>query len=423
MKKINAIQGHLVLALMLVLAIASCKKSDTDENGQLKSGKGEPTITGVRTVSQSKVDSSRVDIYVTYNADGSTTKTSVSNYQPLITAFDSTTTSGKLGNTYAIMGSNLGSATKVLVNNVSVPFNRAINSDNTVIFSIPSNSAYLQPLPNTVSVVTLYGSVDYKFTVLPPAPSITAASNFNFTTNRELTLKGSGFSAVSAVSLRATKDVVTIVSKTDTQMVIRMPTTTATRSSLLYTYTSGDNNAAQASSAQEFINIDQAYQVFAKNSFQNGWSDISWTKPSGVSAGASKSGTASLIATYPAGGWQVEGWSNSSQGIDYNPAYKYLVFWVRGGAVDHELVLVGDRMTGGYGQVQNASAYAAQKILVPAKVWTYFKIPLAAPSSTDVNALNFWKNGTNAKQLGFFLQGKTGDVNETYYFDEVMFVK
>jgi hypothetical protein len=423
MKKIKSIKCHLLLAIVLVLAFASCKKSDTNSDGQLEGGKGAPTISSVRTISQSKVDSSRVDIYTTYNADGTTSKTSVSNYQPLVTAFDSTTVTGKLSNYYAIMGSNLGSTTKVLINNVSVPFNRALNSDNTVIFNIPSNTPYVQPLPNTVSIVTLNGSVEYSFTILPPAPTITAASNFNFTANRQLTLKGAGFSAVSAIKLRATNDEVTIVSKTDTQMVIKMPASTANRSSLLYTYTSGTNAAAQTASAQEFVNIDQAYQIFAKNDFQNSWSDNSWAHPSGVSPGNSVSGTASLVATYPAGGWQVEGWANYYPSIDYNPAYKYLVFWVKGGTADHELVLVGDQMAGGYGQVQNANAYAAQKIKVPAKVWTYFKIPLVAPSSSDVNSLNFWKNGTPAKQLGFFLQGQSGDVNETYYFDEVMFVK
>jgi hypothetical protein len=80
-------------------------------------------------------------------------------------------------------------------------------------------------------------------------------------------------------------------------------------------------------------------------------------------------------------------------------------------------------MVGGYGQVQNANAYAAQLVTVPAGVWTYFKIPLGAPGSSNPNLLNFWANGATAQQLGFFLQGMDGDVNEVMYFDEVAFVK
>jgi hypothetical protein len=78
-------------------------------------------------------------------------------------------------------------------------------------------------------------------------------------------------------------------------------------------------------------------------------------------------------------------------------------------------------MAGGYGQ--NTSPVAAQVVHVPAKVWTFFKIPLGTPSSNDPTLLNFWKNGTPAKQLGFFLKGQGGDVDETMYFDEVAFLK
>ena len=69
---------------------------------------------------------------------------------------------------------------------------------------------------------------------------------------------------------------------------------------------------------------------------------------------------------------------------------------------------------------------AAQLVTVPAGVWTFVKIPLAPPSapySQLATSLNYWANGSVATQLGFFLQGMSGDVNETMYFDEVAFVK
>lgn len=420
MKKINHLTSYLLLAVLVIAALSSCRK---DTNGDIEGGKGAPAISSIRTVSKSKVDSSLTNTYTTYDNTGKPTTVTVPNYNAQISAFDSTTTTGNLGNLYAIRGSNLASTTKIEINGVNVIFNRALSSDEGVIFSVPQNVPTIQPQANKLVLTTLNGTVSYDFTVLPPPPTISTLSNYNFSANSQIILRGIGFSSVSAVKLRATNEVVTIVSKVDTQLVIKMPASTANRSSLVYTYTSGPNTGAQAGSRQEFINIDKAYQVFANNDFQNGWADASWTGPSGRSTATSKSGTASIVATYPAGAWQVEGWANWNTGMAYDPAYKFLTFWVKGGTVDHELVLVGDQMAGGYGQVQNANAYAAQKIKVPAKVWTYFKIPLAAPSSTDVNSLNFWKNGTNAKQLGFFLQGQTGDVNETYYFDEVMFVK
>lgn len=137
--------------------------------------------------------------------------------------------------------------------------------------------------------------------------------------------------------------------------------------------------------------------------------------------GPSVSGTKSLVATYPAGGWQIEGFANYYPSFPYDAAYKFLTFWVKGGTVDHVLNIQGDKMANGYGQNQTSTP-----VKVPANVWTYVKIPLDPPSATvadNATTLNFWKTGTTAQQLGFFLKGQTGDVNETMYFDEVIFVK
>ena len=71
----------------------------------------------------------------------------------------------------------------------------------------------------------------------------------------------------------------------------------------------------------------------------------------------------------------------------------------------------------GYGQNGN------YPIVVPAKVWTFFKIPLGPPASTSATLLNLWAKGTPSQQLGFFLRGQSGDVDETMYFDEVAFVQ
>ena len=427
MKKIilNAKNLSLLLSVLIVCGFASCKKMNSLG---FTPGTGAPAITLVRTLSQSVVDSSRVSTLTTYNSAGVATITTNPNYAPLITAFDSTTATGKLGNYYVLVGSNLGSTTKIAVNGVSIYFNRALSSDSHVIFQIPTSVPYVQPQANTIVVTTLYGSVTYKFTTLPPPPTIVTLSDYDFTAGSQITLTGKGFASVSAIKLRQTGDAVTIASQNDSTLVLTMPTSTATESTLLFTYTSGSNPSAQTASTVTFNDLDNAYQIMVNNNLQNGWFNNSWSYPSGVSTSASHSGTSSFQMNYPAGAWQVEGiadWNTPGK-FAYDPSYKFLTFWIKGGTATHTLTLVGDQMVGGYGQVQVANGYTAQAITVPANVWTFFKIPLAPPStpfSKTATALNFWANGTPAQQLGFFLQGMPGDVNEVLYFDEMAFLK
>jgi hypothetical protein len=417
-----------ILPALVVFGIASCKKYNSLG---FTPGTGAPAITSVKTVSKTIADTV-VQPNITYSSSGIVTTTLDTNTQHrTVAAFDSTTVTGNLGNIYVVNGTNLGSATKLTINGVNVYFNRALITDNSIIFTIPTTVPYVQPQPNTLVITTLNGSVTYKFTTLPPPPTITGVTDFDFQANTQITLTGKGFASVSAVKLRATSDVVTIVSQNDSTLVMKMPAaSTATESTLLFTYTSGANPNAQTASTVTFNDLDNAYQIFADNKFQNSWGDNSWAGPSGISTNASHSGTASAEGSFPANAWQIEGWANYYPSIAYNPAYKYLTFWIKGGTVQHTLVLVGNQMVGGYGQVQNANAYPAQLITVPATVWTFFKIPLGPPSTPydqkTETLLNFWANGSPATQLGFFLQGgqnAVADVNETYYFDEVAFIK
>ncbi len=426
MKFIQLKNLNWVLSALVVFGFASCKKMNSTG---FTPGTGTPVITSVRTLSQSVVDSSRTNSVTTYDNTGVPTTVISSNYSPVISAFDSTTTTGKLSSYYVLKGSNLGSTTKIAINGVSIYFNRAFNSDSNVIFQIPTNVPYVQPQANTIVVTTLYGSVTYKFTTLPPPPTITGLTDVDFIANSQITLVGKGFASVSAVSLRATKDPITIVSQNDSTLVMKMPASaTSTESTLLFTYTSGTNTGAQTASTVLFYDLDNSYQIFVNSNLQNGWFNNSWTNPAGLTTGVSHSGTASFALNFPAGGWQVEGMAdwNTPGKFAYDPSYKYLTFWIKGGAADHKLVLVGDQMVGGYGQVQNANGYAGQIVDVPPTVWTFVKIPLCAPStpfSKTSTLLNFWANGTPAQQLGFFLQGQPGDVNEVIYFDEMAFIK
>ncbi|MDB5122059.1 MAG: hypothetical protein JWP94_188 [Mucilaginibacter sp.] len=421
MKKIMRISKiyYWILPALVISGMGACKKYNS---AGFTAGTGAPTISSVRTISKTSVDSSRTTSIITYNSSGLATTVTNPNYSPQLTAFDSTTVTGKLGNTYAAMGANLGSTSKILLNGVSIYFNRALISDKSVIFTIPTNIPTIGQ-KNTLQIVTLHGTITYNFTTLSPPPTITAVSDYDFTAGSQIALMGVSLSTVTGIKLKSTGDVVNFSIKSDTTMVLTMPAqSTVTESTLVFSYSSA-GKTLQITSTVVFNDLDNGYMIFANNNFRNAWADNSWSGPSGVSTNASHSGTASAQATYPAGGWKVEGWANWYPSIPYDASYKYLTFWVKGGSAAHTLVLVGDQMKGGYGQIQNANAYAAQLITVPAKVWTFFKIPLAPPGSTNVNALNYWANGSPAKQLGFFLQGMSGDVDETMYFDEVAFIK
>jgi hypothetical protein len=233
-------------------------------------------------------------------------------------------------------------------------------------------------------------------------------------------LNGFGFATVKSVGIVGSTATAAIVSQTDNALTIKFPASViaVNRTNLILTYvynSAGDTKVT--TTKQEFNDLDNAYAIFYKDNFQNAWGDASWAAPSGLSTGASHSGSSSIVATYPAGGWKIEGWANWYPSFSYDASYKYLTFWVKGGTVDHTLTLVGDQMAGGYGQ--NTSPAAVQQIDVPPGVWTFYKIPLG----TGANQLNYWSPGSTAKQLGFFLKGQSGDVDETMYFDEVAFLK
>ncbi len=419
MKHLNNLNW--VLSLLVVFGLASsCRKDNV--TGTPTPGKGAPTITSVHTIS--KTDTTAITkIVTTYNSAGVASTTTVGS-PPKITAFDSTTVSGIYGNYYVLYGNNLASTTKMLINGVSIYFNRGLISDNSIIFSIPTTVPYLQPQSNNIQVITLNGSVTYGFTTLPPPPAIASVSDYNFSGGSQITLTGQGFVAVTAITLQTTKEAVTIVSKTDNQMVIKMPSSTTNRSVLSFAYTSG-TKTLNINSTAEFVNVDKAYVIFANGTFQNNWQDVSYAQPSGPSASApSITGKGSIVASYPAGGYKVEGEANYYPNFAYDPAYKYLTFWIKGGTVNHNLFLVGDQLPGGFGNsITSSNATPAQIIMVPANVWTYYKIPLG----TGTNMLAYWGSNpttaTLAKQLGFFLRGSSGDVNETMYMDEILFVK
>ena len=392
-----------VLSVLMVFGLASCHK---DNSTGYNPGTGAPVITSVNKISNSVVDSSRTTSVTTYDNSGTPATVTNPNYSPQILGLDSATVTGTLGGYYVIKGSNLGTTTKIAINGVSVYFNRALSSDNSLVFSIPASVPYVQPQPNTIAVTTLHGNTTYKFTTLPPPPTIITFSTNDFQASSSITLIGKGFASVSSVKLKTTGDAITIVSQNDSTLVMKMPASSAaTQSSLLFTYTSGSNTGAQTTSADIFNDLDNAaYQVFADN-YGSGIYANSWG-PSGPSTAVAKTGTTSFSVSYPQGNWWVGGWGFNTP-LANN--YKYLTFWVKGGVQDETLDFISASGNGGYGNSDQTFT-----ITVPANVWTYFKI--------DVSKTDMFLTAQTTTAFGFYIRGPNG-VSETLYFDDVAFWK
>ncbi|MFI5139576.1 MAG: hypothetical protein ACHQIM_17280 [Sphingobacteriales bacterium] len=396
-----------ILSALIVFGLASCKKMNSEG---FTPGTGAPTITKVRTLSKSTVDSSLTSSVTTYNSTGIATTVTNPNYSPQVTAFDSTTVTGNLNNYYVLLGSNLGSTTKIVINGVSIYFNRAFDTDNSVIFQIPTTVPYVQPQANTIVLTTLYGTVTYKFTVLPPPPTIITESTNDFQKGTSITFTGKGFASVSAVKLKATGDACTIVagSQTDSTLTLTMPaTSTATQTALTFTYTSGTNTGAQTASTAIFNDLDNAaLQVFTDN-FGSGVYGASWG-PNGTSTVAAnvKTGTTSYFVTYPQGNWWIGGWGFNTP-VANN--YTYLTLWIKGGVQDETLDFISASGNGGFGNSDQTVA-----LTLPKTVWTYFKLTV---SKTDMFA-----TGQTTSDFGFYFRGPNG-ASETIYYDDVVFWK
>lgn len=396
MKILNPHIKALMLLLLATACFVSCKK---DKN---EGGKGSPTITRVRTVSKSYIDKTLITTIVTYNEQGVPTTVTYPNTTPQVVPMDSTTTSGNLQNMYAIIGKNLGSVTIVSFNGVSAYFNKALGSDTTILVSIPKSTPAGPTQSNQLTVETLYGKVNYTFNVLLPPPTVSSVSNFNFTEGSEITLTGIGLGSVTDIALGTSSAKATILSKSDTELSLKMPASDLISTALIMTYPGG-----KATSKQVFVNLEQAYPLFTEG-YAPGWGGNFWGSGE-VSGAAAKSGVKSLKLNYSKGNWSANGVANWSPGLASSADYKFLSFYIKGGSQDYTLYFVGDKRAGGYGNSDQSVP-----IVVPANVWTYFKLPLST--------LNLWATGTPTNALGFWIKGPDAQ-DESFYIDDWVLVK
>jgi len=387
MKKIDIIKKCFVLAGMLVLVFASCRK---DKNG-IFDGKGAPVITSVRTVS--KTDSLGPLTITTYDTSG-TASTTTRGQGTTIVAFDSTTTAGRLNNTYAIIGQNLGSTTKILINGVSIYFNRALNSDNTVVFSIPANIPYGPTVSNTIVLTTLYGTVTYKFTIVTPPPTLTSFAPLAGSAGDTLTISGTALDNTSSVKFGTVP--ATIVSNTSTQVKVLIPAGVV--QAYIFVTTPGGTSKSVASYGFKYLIYDDALTVYWGGN-QGGYSGYNSTidfkntehperGPDAIKVDFLNSYGALQIGY---GGTTI---SATSLGLT---AIKFSVYGGDG-------IKTGDKL-----QVVINGNYSGYTITLTAGAYTNYTIPLSALG-----------NPTTISE--FVLQGYPVAVPSTIYVDDIGFI-
>jgi hypothetical protein len=297
-----------------------------------------------------------------------------------------------------VTGSGLKDIMSITFENGSVPanFTSTFNTDGAILFRVPSDA-----IPGQQNII--FKNADGKeftvpFNVLGFA-AITSVSNYNFSTDAEITLTGKNLADVTKVVFTGTTTELEIVEKTATTLTVKFPATDLTQSTLTIT-----NEAGPAKTDQSFVSLDNAFKLFTDD-YAPGYQNASWG-PSGISSSEFKTGTASMSMTYNKGNWSQDGygWTNTA-----NDGFKYFSFWIKGASKDYELYIWSQQSPDGFSTFSDFN-----KIVVPANVWTYFKL--------DVNPLKLWANGSEWNQIGWRIKGPD-DQDETFYVDDVIFIK
>jgi hypothetical protein len=343
---------------------ASCKKTTND---------APPTITEVRTVSKSFVDSSLQTVNITYTSTLDTSSGKIiynvdtvifPNTTPQVIPFDSTVTSGILQTQYAIMGNNLGSVTKILFNGVSAYFNPTLATNSSIIVSIPDNAPWEGTQTNTLVVTTLHGTVSYPFSIQQPPPIIGSFSPLAGSTGDTITIQGSVFNNVSAVSfgIGAGSVPAPIISSTATQIKITVPA--GVGSANIYVTTPGGTTKSQAKYGFKYIVFDDA---LAAGWWHGGWGggdQLVLDNTNNV-----ESGTSSVLVPYSGGygGFQVgNGGATISVSTLGLTGIKLSIYLPASGSASQKVVI---------GINDQEATFGVQVVLIPGQ-WVHVNIPL-----------------------------------------------
>lgn len=219
--KLNLKLFSLLLSVLMVAGLASCKKNE-------EGGKGAPTVTRVRLLS--KTDTVR-DVIHTITLD------SISVYdQTRLRAFDSTVTAGRLNTQYAILGSNLLTTKTVVLNGISIYFNPGLITDNSIILTVPNNVPYGSTQPNKLVITTAYGTVNFDFSVIQPPAIITSFTPAAGSAGDVITITGTNLDNATVVRF---DDIPGQIQGTPTKTQIQVKVPAGVQNAFIYVTTPG----------------------------------------------------------------------------------------------------------------------------------------------------------------------------------------
>lgn len=369
MKNFKSIFFYCILSCLIVCGISSCKKEE---------GNGAPTLTRVRTVFQS-------------------TQSSIT-----IAPFDSTTSAGKVGIRYAIIGNNLISTQAIYINGVSIYFNPAYSSNTTLQFSVPQNATFSNSsTDNMLTVVTAHGKASIPFVIEQPLPGITSVTQLAGTVGDVLTITGTTFDGLTGVSFGTVPG--TVLTKTPKVITVQVPAgLTAARILVTTAATKGGGTSTgpllSSGTSQLANNVTAAHQangVFGfstaifRDNVENSWFTTGGTNSS-LDLTLKKRGTASTKVTY-GGGYDNFGFKvNTNVSVSPNAAIKFSLYGGKGtnGKKVHVLL--------------NGNYNASSEILLVEGQWTDYIIPTAylvdgtSPLVTYINQITFQEYSGNA---------------------------
>lgn len=360
---------HYALALCWVIGLVSCFtacKSDDDAVDPA------PVISRVRTVSR--------DSTYTYSVQTSLTATTTAT-RTIPVALDSTTTLGQPGRLYAIIGENLQKTKAVYFNDVSVYFNPAFVTNTSIMVAIPVTTPFSGS--NKVRVETASGQAEFGFSIKQPFPTITNVDQLAGNAGDIITITGTIFDNVSAVTFGTTPGEIT--AKTPTELKVKVPA--GVTSTTLAVTTPGGTTAYS-------VPFGFKYALF-EDALTTGFTSGGWNgQPTVPSKGVVKRGAASMQYDYTGGFGGFQNFISAPVALANYTGIKLALYG--GTGTDGKIIKM----------VVNGDYDKGKQLVLKSGVWQTFAIPLSEVGATG-----------NLTEITF--QEFSGNVPETIYVDDL----
>lgn len=292
-----------------------------------------------------------------------------------------------------VTGSDIGDLRSIVFDNgnIAAALNPNFNTGSALLFRVPPNANVGDQYIIFTNASGYQFSVPFKVLAIP---TISSAIPTEWEAGSTVTINGNYLATSTHVSIAGTSDVATIISASNTQLVIQMPASTVASAKISIT-----NDAGTSTSTFSLINMDMQRKLFTED-YASGVQDWSWTLSHANSTAFAVGGIVSLKQTFATGGYQ--GVSFHTDNIEDLSLYQSLSFWVKGGADDNTLTASPDAVASGSG--------ASMVVTVPANVWTHVVIPMSALGS-----------GVTCQRFNFQILGP--DTDQVLYFDNVILIK